>query len=276
MERRTFAMSLKRWPFVRSAYQIFQLMGFDPVLGLKAVAGIPKFLRDMRSYTEIGTDARFPLKLKYLFPVLSDYRSQAGAVRGHYFHQDLWAARKIVQSGVKEHVDVGSRIDGFVAHVLTVMPVTVVDIRPLTSAVQGLNFIQEDATTLAGIADRSVVSLSSLHAIEHFGLGRYGDHVDPSAWFKGMRSLARVLSPGGNLYLSVPVGHERLEFNGQRIFAPSTVLQALNDLLLVSFSAVDDLGELRPDCDPDDVADAQYACGLFEFRRPFTQPNTEL
>ena len=275
MERRTFAMSFKRRPFLRTAYQILQLMGVDPLLGLKAVAGIPKFLRDMYSYTEIGTDARFPLKLKYLFPVLSDYRSQAGAVRGHYFHQDLWAARKIVQSGVKEHVDVGSRIDGFVAHVLTVLPVTVVDIRPLIGAVEGLHFIQEDATTLASIPDHSVASLSSLHAVEHFGLGRYGDHVDPSAWFKGMRSLARVLAPGGHLYLSVPVGGERLEFNGQRIFAPSTVLGTLEDLLLVSFSAIDDLGELRADCEPDDVANTQYACGLFEFRRPFTQTNTE-
>jgi hypothetical protein len=261
----------QRQRLLRTAYHVFQLMGCDPILGLRAIAGIPKFLSDMRSYKEVGTDAHFPLKLKYLFPVLSDYRSQAGEVRGHYFHQDLWAARKVVQSGVKEHMDVGSRIDGFVAHLLTVMPVTVIDIRPLKSTVEGLRFIQEDATTLAGISDQSIMSLSSLHAVEHFGLGRYGDDVDPSGWFKGMRSLARILAPGGGLYLSVPVGLERLEFNGQRVFAPSTVLNTLEDLSLVSFSAVDDLGDLRADCEPADVANAQYACGLFEFRRPIRQ-----
>jgi len=271
MEQRNFTTSLKRQRVLRTAYHAFQLMGCDPMLGLKAIAGIPKFLRDMRSYSEVGTDAHFPLKLKNLFPVLSDYRSQAGELRGHYFHQDLWAARKVVKSGVREHVDVGSRIDGFVAHLLTVMPITVIDIRPLKSTVEGLSFIQADATTLAGISDQSVTSLSSLHAVEHFGLGRYGDDVDPSGWFKGMRSLARILSPGGCLYLSVPVGRERLEFNGQRVFSPSTVLNALEDLSLVSFSAVDDLGELRSDCEPADMADAQYACGLFEFRRPVQQ-----
>jgi len=265
MERPTCAMPVRKRSFVRTAYQIVQLMGFDPLLALKAIAAIPRFLRDIGSY---GPDPKFPLRLKSLYPVLVDYRSQAGAARGHYFHQDLWAARRVVQSGVKQHVDVGSRIDGFVAHVLTVMPVTVIDIRPLTSQVSGLTFIQDDATTLSSFSDLSVTSLSSLHAVEHFGLGRYGDKVDSAGWFKGMRSLARILAPGGRLYLSVPVGRERVEFNGQRIFDPSTVLSTFNDLLLMSFSAVDDFGDMRHDCSPGDVADAEYACGLFEFRRP--------
>src|SRR5258708_35341646 len=47
------------------------------------------------------------------------------------FHQDLWAARMVFEQRPSRHVDVGSRIDGFVAHVLPFMLVTVVDIRPL-------------------------------------------------------------------------------------------------------------------------------------------------
>jgi SAM-dependent methyltransferase len=161
-------------------------------------------------------------------------------------------------------MDIGSRLDGFVAHLLVFMPVTSIDVRPLRSTVQGLSFLEEDATTLRSIADASVESISSLHAVEHFGLGRYGDPVDPEGPFKMMRSLTRVLKPGGRLYFSVPVGQERLEFNAHRVFSPRTILDAFAGLRLLSFAAVDDAGELRDPCTPDQVEDADYACGLFE------------
>ena len=85
------------------------------------------------------------------------------------------------------------------------MPVTVVDIRPLKSSVDGLTFVQDDATELARFPTGSVHSLSSLHAAEHFGLGRYSDPIDPDACFKFMKALERVLAPNGRLYFSVPV-----------------------------------------------------------------------
>ena len=95
------------------------------------------------------------------------------------------------------------------------MPVTIVDIRPLISKVQGLTILQDDATSLSMLADNSVSSLSSLHATEHFGLGRYSDPIDPDACFKFMDSLQRVLAADGKLYFSVPVGKKGL--NSTRI-----------------------------------------------------------
>jgi SAM-dependent methyltransferase len=147
------------------------------------------------------------------------------------------------------------------------MPVTVIDVRPLSSAVAGLSFVQEDATSLASFADDSHDSLSSLHAVEHFGLGRYGDPVDPDASFKMMRALARVLKPGGRLYFSVPIGVERLEFNAHRVFAPRTVVDAFASLRLVSFAAVTEGDALRDPCTFEEVADAYFACGLYEFTK---------
>ena len=117
------------------------------------------------------------------------------------------------------------------------MPVTIVDIRELRSAVSGLDFVHADPTSLRQFDDGSIESLWSLHAVEHFGLGRYGDPVDPQAPFKVMEAFARVLAPGGSLYFSVPVGRERLVFNAHRIFAPSTIISALDGLKLLSFSA---------------------------------------
>jgi SAM-dependent methyltransferase len=165
---------------------------------------------------------------------------------------------------------VGSRIDGFITHLLVFMPVTVVDIRPLSSRVPGLTFIQEDATTLASIPTSSVESLSSLNAVEHFGLGRYGDPVDPNACFKAMAALARVLKPGGRLYFSVPIGRERLEFNAQRVFSPRTIWYVFErewGLNTISFAAVDDKGEFHEEATPEDFVHAEYSLGLWEFTK---------
>ena len=245
----------------------FQAFGVDPVRTLRGVRNIPRYLRDLARYRRAAAGGQFPLRLASLFPVLADYDDAAGETRSHYFHQDLWAARRVFAARPAEHVDVGSRIDGFVAHLLTFMPVTVLDIRALESNVEGLTFVQSDATDLARFPDASVGSISSLHAVEHFGLGRYGDPVDGEACFRAMRSLARVLAPGGRLYFSVPVGRERVAFNAHRIFDPHTVLSAFAGLELVSFAAVDDQGNLRAGLAPGDVASAEFACGLFEFTR---------
>lgn len=255
---------------LKQAHRTLALLGADPLKTAKTAAAIPRFLREARAYTKAArasSDGRFPIEARYLFPVLTDYGEQAGSASGHYFHQDLWAARKIHASMPARHIDVGSRIDGFVAHLLTFMPVEVVDVRPLTSRVAGLTFICEDAMRLSSFADDSLPSLSSLHAVEHFGLGRYGDPIDPDGWRRGMEALSRVLAPGGRLYFSVPVGRERVEFNAHRVFSPSTVLAALSTLRLLSFSMVDDKGDLHEATDPSRADGASYACGLFELTK---------
>jgi hypothetical protein len=228
---------------------------------------LPRFASDWASYRRRWSGPRFPLTVRNAHPILIDYSEHAGSAAGHYFHQDLWAARKVFEQRPSRHVDIGSRIDGFVAHVLPFMPVTVVDIRPLASSIQGLEFVQSDATTLSTFPDASVPSLSCLHAAEHFGLGRYGDPVEPSACFTVMAALSRVLAASGSLYFSVPIGRERLEFNAQRVFNPLTILEAFADLRLVSFSAVNDAGDLEHDADPERFLGATYACGLFEFTK---------
>ena len=220
-----------------------------------------------RSYARRARSHSFPLEFRHLKPFLLDFHTDAGIVGGHYFFQDLWAARKIFERRPARHVDIASRLDGFVSHVLAFMPVEVIDVRPLKSSLAGLSFVQADATTLGNYPDESIESISSLHAIEHFGLGRYSDPVDPDACFAAMRSLARVLSPGGRLYFSVPVGRERLEFNAHRIFNPHSILTSFSSLTLLSFATVDDDGNFLPNARLADYADANFACGMFEFTK---------
>jgi SAM-dependent methyltransferase len=226
---------------------------------LRTLAGLPKYIGDATSYARQSVAGEsFPIRRRDLFLVLGEHRAEAAMFDGHYFHQDLWAARKVLEHAPAEHFDFGSRVDGFVAHLLTFMPVTVIDVRPLDEDIEGLHFIQGDATHLLGIPDASLASVSSLHAVEHFGLGRYGDPVDPRAADKVMATLSRVLAPKGRLYLSVPIGRERLMFNAHRIFSPSTVLNAMSGLELISFAAVDDSGRFHPDAEPGDFDNAVY------------------
>jgi SAM-dependent methyltransferase len=253
---------------LRSARFYLDLFGIDPRRGFLAIRHLLRFLGDLRAYRrQSGSDTRFPLRLSALYPCLTEFQDSAGVASGHYFHQDLLVARKIFARRPPRHVDIGSRIDGFVAHLLTFMPVELVDLRRVTGTVDGLTLIRVDATELRGFADDSLDSVSSLHAAEHFGLGRYGDPVDPAACFRFMRALARVLAPAGRLYFSVPVGRERVEFNAHRIFSPLSVLEAFAELRLLSFSAVLDDAQLYPDIAPEEAAVAECACGIFEFSK---------
>ena len=247
--------------------QALGLFGIDLRRFYRALVGLPPFVRDALKYRAAAAAGPFTIRVSELRPALDDRMEQAGSAYGHYFYQDLWAARKIYTNRPNRHVDVGSRIDGFIAHLLVFMDVEVIDIRPLHSSVGGLTFRQADASRLDDYADMSIPSLSCLHAAEHFGLGRYGDPIDPEAPFRVMGELQRVLAPGGTLYFSVPIGHERVCFNSHRVFSPQTVLRTLCNLRLVSFSVVDDEGRFVENAQPSTVESAYGACGMFELTR---------
>lgn len=155
-----------------------------------------------------------------------------------YFHQDLWGARKVLENNPKIHWDVGSSVFGFISHLLVFRQhINLIDIRPIESEIDGVNYICANATNMEGIPDNSIESLSALCSVEHFGLGRYGDEIDPDGWQKALKSFQRVLKSGGHLYLSVPIGAKnKVEFNAHRIFSIGTILECLSGLELNELS----------------------------------------
>ena len=243
----------------------FKIFGIDFMQLVVATINLPRYLLNIARYSQLNKENKFNIKVSFLRPILHERNLPAGYLSLHYFHQDIWAAKKILNRRPSIHYDIGSRIDGFISHLLVFMPVTVLDIRPLQNKIPNLNFIQCDATDLAGIESNSIDSLSSLHAIEHFGLGRYGDHLDPSGYSKVLKAMQRVLKPGGCLYIGVPIGKERVEFNSQRVFDPSTIVEKLDELTLKSFSVVDEKGELIQNTDIAKFSNCSLCCGLFEF-----------
>jgi SAM-dependent methyltransferase len=183
----------------------------------------------------------------------------------HYFYQAVWASERIARIKPSRHVDVGSHID-FVGTLTTHVPVMFIDIRPLHARLPRLLSVAADILTLP-FASGTVESLSCLHVAEHIGLGRYGDPLNPAGTRQACAELARVVTPGGNLYFSTPVGRPRVCFNAHRIHSPAQVLDYFQGLDLAEFSAVDDHGNLIINADCDEMGRASYGCGLFWFHR---------
>ena len=146
------------------------------------------------------------------------------------------------------------------------VPLIFIDYRPLRVRLPGLASIAGDITRLP-FADKSLVSISSLHVIEHIGLGRYGDPINPAGAMMAFGELERVLADGGRLYVSTPVGRERVCFNAHRVFAPETILKALPGLKLRRFCYVGDDRNFHADALPAAATRLDYGCGLFEFVR---------
>jgi SAM-dependent methyltransferase len=113
--------------------------------------------------------------------------------------------------------------------------------------------------------DNTLESVSCLSVIEHIGLGRYGDKVDPDGWKKACRELQRVLARNGRLYISVPIGKARICFNAHRVFSPENMIDALDGLKLLEFSSVDDSGNYLNTAKPSDFRDSDYSLGMYIF-----------
>lgn len=202
--------------------------GLDPQHFLRSLRGLPIFLRDLAVFRK-GYSGTMKL-----IPCLHDRYEEGGTTKSEYFWQDLMVARWIHANAPEKHVDVGSRVDGFVAHVASFREIEVFDVRPVSTHIPGVTFTQADLMDADSIAPLIAGggycdSLSCLHALEHFGLGRYGDPVDPKGYVQGLANLATLLKPLGRLYLATPMGRERVEFNANWVFVPRTILNLATD-----------------------------------------------
>jgi hypothetical protein len=223
---------------------------------------LPRYLIQWMKYKHL--DGAETMNFTDSHPCLSDHVSHT-PFDPHYFYQGAWLARCIAQTKPKRHVDIGSSV--MMSGVLSGSVETLfVDYRPLLTQLENLESIAGNITNLE-LASDSVDSLSCLHVVEHIGLGRYGDTLDPYGSVTATRELERILKPGGRLYLSVPVGRERVCFNAHRVFAPDTMTTLLPRLKLLNFSYVSDDGAFYTDQATSAAAGCEYACGMYTFEK---------
>ena len=168
-----------------------------------SIKALSRYLSDYRAMERHITANNVDFEITSFYPRLNEWSEQSGLANGHYFHQDLLIAEKIHTSNPSKHVDIGSRIDGFVAHVASFREIEVFDIRELTSDHPNIIFKQFDIMNDHLELRNYYNSISSLHVMEHLGLGRYGDTIDSQGYLKGLQHIHMMLKRGGEvLFLS--------------------------------------------------------------------------
>jgi hypothetical protein len=242
-------------------------IGLDVRLFLLSIIRVPAFLFDYFSFI-----SRFQgLEKIYLQPCLHDRFDRAGDVDNEYFWQDLLVAQRVMDMDSEiSHCDVGSRIDGFVAHVASVRKVTVSDIRPITVKIPNVHFIRNDL--LDSKVENKFDLVTCLHTIEHIGLGRYGDAIGFDGWKIGLASLAKMVKSNGVLIVTCPIGKPAIRFNANYVISPMDVLGCAESLNLrvvkIRFLKNHQFTDVHQDTETFDVlCSSEYNLGYFEFTK---------
>ncbi len=253
---------MTKWLSIKKSFLARWILSFIDVPRLFAILQWPRYISHYLNYRlHSGHET---VRIRDSYPCLMD-RTQYTPFDAHYFHQACWLARKLAEKRPAAHVDIGS-------HVMTIgilsafIDTTFIDYRPLQVSIEGLECRQGDVLELA-LPSGSVTSLSCLHVIEHVGLGRYGDTLSPKGSVLAAKELSRVLKPEGKLFISVPIGRERVCFNAHRVFLPETVLAIFSELKLIEFSFVDDTGVYHANSRITSVGETEYGCGMFVFMK---------
>ena len=248
---------------------MFQQFGLFPKLLLNSLKGIIPFFKNYFFFRKKNKkNAEF--RITSLLPNFHDRYSQAAEIPLHYFHQDILVAQKIFKTNPHKHVDIGSRIDGFVSILASFRSVEVFDIRPFKLLNPNIKFIQADLMNDDFSFSNYTNSVSCLHAIEHFGLGRYGDKVDPNGHLKGLDNICKMLQPAGKFYFSTIIGPQRIEYDAHRVFSIEYLLKIFSGKYSVeSFSYVNDKNELFNNGELSGINistnfGCNYGCGIFE------------
>jgi SAM-dependent methyltransferase len=211
--------------------------------------------------------SRLPVRREDIYPQLYDATAVTGFDR-HYLYHPAWAARVLARTRPHEHIDIASILH-FSTIISAFLPVRFFDYRPATINLEGLSTGAADLLALP-FESNSVVSLSCMHVLEHIGLGRYGEPLDPDGDLKAICELKRVLAPGGDLLVATPVGAARVQFNAHRIYDHEAFAAAFAPLELEEFALIPEHGDegLIVSPPPERVRSESYACGCFWFRKP--------
>jgi hypothetical protein len=244
----------------------------EEIVSFLSQQGVEEPLRTFRQefdrFEELaGSVPRLPMRTVDVNPQLSD-RVSVTPIDRHYTYHPAWAARVLAKTQPSKHVDISSTVN-FCTIVSAFVPVEFYDFRPAPIELAGLYAGAANLTKLHFPSD-SIASLSCMHVIEHIGLGRYGDALDPDGDLKAIGELVRVVAPGGDLLVATPVGQPRVAFNAHRVYDHEIFARYFAPLELVEFALIEEHGEggLVVAPLPERVRMEYYACGCFWFRKP--------
>ncbi len=206
-----------------------------------------EFKEQFKRFKE-ANDGRFDVNESDCLPCLSDIGNSHSYCPVYLYHVG-WAARVLAQSKPTEHVDIGG-LTYFAAIASAIVPLRYYDIQPIHMPLPGVKTGAANLTHLP-FKNNEIGSLSCMHVMEHVGLGRYGDELDPTGDLKSASELMRVLAPGGQLLMVLPIqGKPLLQFNGHRVYSYDMIVEMFKGLTLKEFTLIH-LPDYVPNADPD-------------------------
>lgn len=223
-------------------------------------ARLLKFEEQFKRFHALDTQKKLPNRKEDWFPCLDDDTENTG-FDFHYVYHPAWAARIVKKINPEKHIDISSTLH-FCSILSAFIPTEFYDYRPATLTLSNLYTGKADLTQLAFETD-SIDCLSCMHTVEHIGLGRYGDPIDPEGDVKAINELKRVTKPGGSLLFVTPVGKPRIMFNAHRIYNPAMIIQLFEGFTLQEFALITDGGNFIDQASLTEGQDQNYGCGCF-------------
>lgn len=214
------------------------------------------------------TRKRFHLTWDHKWPILNEDTPSTGFDR-HYVYHTAWAARAVSRIAPQQHVDFSSSLY-FASLVSAWVNVLFCDIRPPELELPGLQLRRETLTAL-NFENGSLNSVSCMHVLEHVGLGRYGDPLDYDGDIKAMAELSRVVKPGGDLLIAVPVGAVPvIQFNAHRIYRFTDIPDLFGEHFdIIEQALIPERGPAGLIASPsaEALGQTRYACGCYWLRK---------
>jgi hypothetical protein len=247
---------------IKKVYKLLNFIGFD-LIKFFNLFFIIKVIKNYITFKKLGGKSnKFQL-------ILGQHKSLSGNIDKHYFNQDIRVANLIFEKKPEKHVDIGSRIDGFVSHIASFRKLEVFDIRKNIINNKNIEFKNINLQSLEKSYYNYSDSVSCLHTIEHLGLGRYGDDIDPHGYKKAFLNLINLTKQSGTLYVSFPIAKiSRVEFNAHRVFNPLEIFKWSKNFDLISFDYIDDNGYLKENIDikTENFDNLNYGCGIYTLK----------
>ena len=227
------------------------------------------FKNDFDSFKFLASKAkaRFDLNWEEIRPI-NEKTAQTYFDR-HYIYHTSWAARILKQTLPEKHIDISSSLffSGICSAFATI---EFYDYRPADLILSNLTCKAADLTKLP-FQDNSIHSLSCMHTVEHIGLGRYGDPINPDGDLTAISELKRVLAQGGNLLFVVPLGSvPKLIFNAHRIYSHEQIMDYFKELTLIEFTLIPEEfedGGLITNPSKELLNKQNYGCGCYWFKK---------
>ncbi len=222
------------------------------------------FRKDFNLFNKLGKAMGIQAHRDHLYPCLND-KTDETSFDSHYIYHPAWASRIVKEINPEFHIDISSTLH-FCTQLSTFIPVRFYDYRPAPLNLDNLVSEKADLTQLP-FADNSIKSLSCMHTIEHIGLGRYGDPIDPIGDIKAINELKRVCAPDGHLLMVTPVGKPKIMFNAHRIYDAEAFVNLFEGFSLVEFALITDNNRFLRNAKPTDAHNENYGCGCFWFKK---------